>query len=449
MKNSKKRKKTDFPARERGITEITVCGYKSIHEKQRVQIRPLTILAGANSSGKSSIMQPLLLLKQTLEVTYDPGPLLLDGPNVKFTSTDQFLPRITSAESKHAFSIGISLGNNTHLCTYFTKSIKKPLEIEKMTYDEDQETTSFYVGMSHDEIMKIIPRHFKELYMTIRKEEGGKPRWTVLRDRCFLDLAIKAKPEKIKGPMFRGFSPSGNFESYIRGLIHLPGLRGNPSRNYPVTAVGSSFPGTFEKYVASVVAQWQLENPKKLNELNADLEFMGLTWKVHATSINETQVELQVGRLTHPVRGGARDMVNIADVGYGLSQYLPVLVSLHTAKPGQLVYLEQPEIHLHPRAQSAMAKILANAISRGVRVVVETHSSLLLLAIQATVAEGKLDPSKVKLHWFKRNGNGTTEISSGDLGKDGSFGNWPEDFADVTLELERRYLDAAEGKGKR
>jgi predicted ATPase len=71
-----------------GITSISVAGYKSLAKEQTIEIRPLTILAGANSSGKSSIMQPLLLLKQTLDAQYDPGPLLLDGPNVNFTSAE-------------------------------------------------------------------------------------------------------------------------------------------------------------------------------------------------------------------------------------------------------------------------------------------------------------------------------------------------------------------------
>ncbi len=76
-----------------GITRITVGGFKSIVEEQSIEVRPLTILAGANSSGKSSIMQPLLLLKQTLEAPYDPGALLLNGPNVRFTLVDQLLSR--------------------------------------------------------------------------------------------------------------------------------------------------------------------------------------------------------------------------------------------------------------------------------------------------------------------------------------------------------------------
>ena len=91
-----------------GITRISVKGFKSLAEECSIEIRPLTILAGANSSGKSSIMQPLLMMKQTLEATYDPGPLLLDGPNVRFTSADQFLSR-SDGKKESKFSAGLEL----------------------------------------------------------------------------------------------------------------------------------------------------------------------------------------------------------------------------------------------------------------------------------------------------------------------------------------------------
>lgn len=81
---------------------------------------------------------------------------------------------------------------------------------------------------------------------------------------------------------------------------------------------------------------------------------------------------------------------------------------------------------------------------RGVRVVAETHSSLLLLGIQTLVAEGKLPPELVKLHWFERGDDGATTIRSADLDEGGAFGDWPEDFDDVTLDAQGRYLDAAE-----
>jgi hypothetical protein len=217
------------------------------------------------------------------------------------------------------------------------------------------------------------------------------------------------------------------------------------------------FPGTFQEYTASVIARWQqdagsndLPSAEKesaaasIRELEAGLKEIGLTSKVRARPVNDTQVELQVGRLPIGSRGGAHDMVSIADVGFGVSQTLPVLVALLVARPGQLVYLEQPEIHLHPRAQVGLAKVLAAAARRGVRVVVETHSSLLLLAIQTLVAEGSLASDLVKLHWFQRDQEGRTRISSADLDASGAFGDWPEDFGTVMLDAEDRFLAAME-----
>src|SRR5438270_293440 len=90
------------------ITHLSVRGYKSIARKQGIVVRPLTLLAGANSSGKSSMMQPLLLLKQTLEASYDPGPLLLDGPNLRFRSAEEFLAwdRRQTSQLEVSFGLG-------------------------------------------------------------------------------------------------------------------------------------------------------------------------------------------------------------------------------------------------------------------------------------------------------------------------------------------------------
>jgi predicted ATPase len=119
---------------------------------------------------------------------------------------------------------------------------------------------------------------------------------------------------------------------------------------------------------------------------------------------------------------------------------------LLVAEPGQLVYIEQPEIHLHPRAQVALAEIFAEAAARGVRVVVETHSELFLMGIQALVAEDKLDPNAVKLHWFTRQADGSSKVTSADLDEMGAFGDWPEDFGSTSLGMTNRYLSAAEAK---
>ena len=89
------------------IRSISVSGFKSVATEQTIEIRPLTLLAGVNSSGKSSMMQAILLLKQTLEASYDPGPLLLNGPNVRFTSADQLLSHVTEGNEASELVIGV------------------------------------------------------------------------------------------------------------------------------------------------------------------------------------------------------------------------------------------------------------------------------------------------------------------------------------------------------
>ena len=256
-----------------------------------------------------------------------------------------------------------------------------------------------------------------------------------MRSRCF--LGFEAPND------YRSFDLTSNLESNILGSIHLPRLRGNPERIYELTSTGPRYPGIFENYVASIIHKWQQEPNEHLKTLTDALYKLGLTEQIGTKTVDDTRIELRVGRLLHN-KTDETDMVSIADVGFGVSQVLPILVALIVAEPGQLVYLEQPELHLHPRAQIALAQVLADAAKSGVRIVAETHSSLLLLAVQTLVAEGKLSPELVKLHWFTRDNNGATKIDTADLDEAGAYGDWPEDFDDVDLKAQSRYLDAVD-----
>jgi predicted ATPase len=437
------------------VTRIGVAGFKSIREEQSIELRPLTVLAGANCAGKSSMVQPLLLLKQTLEATYDPGPLLLAGPNVRFTDATQLLSRTLGGEAVDGFHVAIEFRQDFGVATYFRRLEQGGFEISKASVVDGVDRSELSPGMSAAQIRAQLPRSLRDQMdklsdeVKLDQERGEKLRWRLERERCFLRPRIA-----VRGPKGAYFElsltlwPVFDAESFLRNIVHLPAVRGNPLRNYPVTAVGGELPGTFESYVASVIAKWQADKARRpLKQTCEDLRSLGLSWKVEARPISDAEVELQVGRLPRAVRGGSRDLVNIADVGFGVSQALPVVVALHAAAPNQLVYLEQPEIHLHPRAQVAMAGVLARAVTRGVRVLIETHSGLLLLALQHLVASGTLSPDLVKLHWFTRSEtDGATRITSADLDEAGAFGDWPEDFGDVELDLEKRYLDAAEAR---
>src|SRR5215831_5829541 len=123
----------DSPRTPPAITSLSVSGFKSIVDEQTIEIRPLTLLAGANSSGKSSIMQPLLLLKQTLEAPYDPGPLLLDGPNVRFTSARQFRPPGSPKGRATHFMVDLGLSDASSFLVTFRNQESRPIALQSNT----------------------------------------------------------------------------------------------------------------------------------------------------------------------------------------------------------------------------------------------------------------------------------------------------------------------------
>ena len=420
-----------------GITKIVVKGFKSIAEECAIDIRPLTILAGANSSGKSSIMQPLLMLKQTLEAPYDPGPLKIDGPNVHFTEIEQFLSTQAGGKNVNRFLIQIETLDSitTHSLRTVFKRGQNGIEIVDMT-TKTKPTQPSYVYPEH---LTLFPKMSpEEIKIQLDRNEIPEEFNIIGRLRCFLVLATQNVPAII-------LNSASKLESSVFDSIHLPGLRGNPERIYKLTSTGPRYPGTFEHYTASLIHEWQETKDKRLRTLGDAFHTIGLTGKVGTQKIGDIGFEVQVGRLPRGSTDDA-DMVSIADMGFGVSQVLPVLVALIAAEPGQLVYLEQPELHLHPRAQVALARVLADAAKRGVRVVAETHSSLLLLGIQTLVAEEDLSPELVKLHWFSRNKEGVTEVDSVDLDEAGAYGDWPMDFDDVELKTQSRYIKAAQSR---
>jgi predicted ATPase len=449
---------------EQGITKISVSGYKSLAEECSIEIAPLTILSGANSAGKSSIMQPLLLMKQTLESTYDAGSLKLNGANVRLTSTDQIFTKNLnkSLHSNDSFTIALDLGKQKKIKNIFKRKNKiKGMQVHSSICKQEDISITLNLDMTHESILNAFPNDIREQYNNIYSEFGGDQNKLLVGNyRGFLyidivslllpssNMASSANPFRLIY-LLRSFGIDGlclSMETQIRELIHVPGLRGNPERTYPVSSVSGEFTGTFENYVASIIHYWKTSKDKRLRLLGEALQILGLTWKVDTKQIDDTQVEVRVSRLKNKGNNQSTDMVSIADVGFGLSQTLPVVVALLVAEPEQLVYLEQPEIHLHPRAQANLAQLLVDAANRGVRVVVETHSELLIRRVQSLIAEDKIDADKVKLHWFSQDDNGFTKVTTAELDDTGAFGDWPEDFSEISLQEESRYLDAAESK---
>lgn len=415
------------------LSAITIEGFKSIRAERTLHLSSLNILAGANSAGKSSFMQPLLLLKQTLEASYDPGPLLINGPNVKFTELSQIFSKSSKVK---LLQIGLSNSREEKVKLFFDLDAKKQLQIKENIFIDAQEKQQ-----------KISFTTDKEQLSEILKVKGGwlasvskRFELRVSRERAFLRVAAMDNDREFAiATMDKGFG-----DWIGRNIIHVPGLRGNPERSYPKTSVGSNYPGTLDSYVASIIADWQEKSDERLATLGSQLQLLGLTWKVASKKIGDTSVELQVGRLPAAAQGGGKDLVSIADVGFGVSQVLPVLVALLVASAGQIVYIEQPETHLHPKAQRALAEIFAQAATRSATVIVETHSLIFVRAVQTLVAKQELAKDLVKLHWVERDAKGDTTVTTRELDNAGAYGDWPQDFEATEMAVEQDYLDAAE-----
>jgi predicted ATPase len=435
---------------DRRLTAIEVTGFKSAIDVVRVNFRDITVLAGVNSAGKSTIMQPLLLIKQTIEKPFDPGALAIDGPLARFTNADQFFSHGMSKDTEQKFDVSFEHGA-TKVKFAYGRSVSAGIELLEMSFNRGSEKYLWKNGQVFSKNDESIQRELSYLGFPKRilGQIQGERDFRVVRERAVLVLGAADRDAGPSARVATFSSPAATVVNEVQNLIYLPGLRGNPERHYLISAGGPQYPGNFNDYAASIIHLWTTTADGKLKRLENNLKQLGLTWRVTTRAVDDTRVEVRVGRLPAAARGGARDTVNIADVGFGVSQTLPVLVALLAAGRNQLVFIEQPELHLHPRAQVALADIIIQAAEQGVRPVIETHSSLLILALQTAIAEGRIAPDRVSLNWFTRDSIGQTHVTEAQIGEDGSYGDWPEDFGAIELELQDRYMTLVEQRHAR
>ena len=249
------------------ITGLSVRGFKSISDRIKIDLRRLTILAGANSSGKSSIIQPLLLLKQTLDAPFDPGALRISGPNVVFTSSEQFLSKLPGVGQAEKFEIDVELMRSYRVGLIFARDPKEIVIIKQMTYNskDKQRQVLLRPGMTNEEIDHQFAddKEFQSFRKIFTAKDNEQPEVRLVRSRFFLQLELST-PE-MGERLGLALSPAGALPRCVSNIIHVPGLRGNPERTYRTSAVGDEFPGLFNEYVASIVHSWKSKRDDRLN----------------------------------------------------------------------------------------------------------------------------------------------------------------------------------------
>lgn len=462
------------------IHKIVLKGYKCYSDYTELELKPLTLLAGSNSSGKTSIMQPMLVMKQTLLSGFSPmQPLLINGPNVKFDFAKQMF---SNNSPDQELSIGFC---SKYLDIYEMQSFKYDDEFNLVLSDFNARLRNLHaklnLSMSEDEIAHNIKSYIKmfdkydEFQSSLHSVSLEALNFTLVM-KAMIDQLDDSKPEMdginsaksessldFTGARYKSFLNvlrsnsevvAFSYQTFYRyynsicTIIHIPGYRGDSERYYPLSKYNSfQSPGVFNEYWAGVILDWQKTNKQeKIEQLRKDMMFLSIGSDIKATQVAQS-IEVEIKPFVKN-QSKTKEMawINIADVGFGVSLVLPILVALITANEKQIVYIEQPELHLHPKAQHLLAELFVNAIERGVILVVETHSDIMLTGLLEQVAKGKLKPEQLGLNWFSRKRNGAVKITQAKVEKDGAYGDWPIDFDSVKFEANLSLFNAMENR---
>jgi len=431
------------------LGRIEIDNFKS-WKRLELNLSAITGLFGPNSSGKSSLLQFLLMLKQTKE-TIDRS-LSLDFGNV---NTYVNLGTFHDVAFRHE-------GNKAELKWRLEWNLPKALEIidplasrKSVLFRSGKMALSSSVQLRNQQPSTnyLIYEFADQTFSLLRKE--SKPSTFLMKTKGEKsDFAFKRKMGRvwdIPGPVksyafpdqaktyFQNADLLGDlefsYEELIDRIFYLGPIRGYPKREYIWSGSSPVDVGLRGERVVDALLAARAKNEqrslgyrrrkKPFEALIAHwLKKLDLVYDFKVVEIakesNLFKVQLQKDRSSTPVL--------ITDVGFGLSQFLPVLVLLYYVPEGSIVLLEQPEIHLHPSVQSGLADVIINAVqTRNIQVIVESHSEHLLRRLQRRVAEDVIDSKEIKLY-FCQTRDGQSVLSPLQLNLFGEIENWPKGF---------------------
>ncbi|ASM76927.1 uncharacterized protein VITFI_CDS1149 [Vitreoscilla filiformis] len=433
------------------FTQLRLTNFKAWKDTGDIALKPVTMLLGTNSSGKSTLIQSLLLLKQTVQSPDRMVHLNLGGDEVNdlfnFGDFEDVLHQ--AAEAPRQFSIGFAFQrpkdperrvNSGQLNCIYGQASKGNVVIQ----DLDLQTAGRRFG--------AVRRNKGAFSILVDGEtQPGLSGRTYAPERsiAFSADAIAGLNQDGRTVEDLSLAIRREFES----IIYLGPLRRRPERDYSWNKttpgdVGIDGRGAVDALLASAL----IKGPEYRYILD------GVSHWLNRMKVADKLDVRQQGRSNRYELVVYRDGVasNIRDVGIGISQVLPVLVIAHFAPPGSTVILEEPEIHLHPLAQSILAELFGTiSRERKVQFIVETHSEHLFRRMQTLVARQEATPSTVAMYFIERDGQAAKlrQLELDDLGR---VRNWPASFfgdalgetrEQTALEIKRaKELRATDGK---
>ena len=215
-------------------------------------------------------------------------------------------------------------------------------------------------------------------------------------------------------------------------ILYLGPLRDNPRPHYNWTGKPPEGVGRHGEEMVSALFSSRLQSSDLDEHVPKWLRSLGLIDSYRLAPVPRSQKDYEFLVTKH--KGGPE--VRLTDVGFGVSQVLPVLILCYYAPEGSILILEQPEAHLHPKVQSELADVLIDAVkNRDLQIIVESHSEHLIHRLMRRTAEEQLSVRDTALYFCQIN-DGVSEIEPLQVDEYGNIDNWPQEFfGDVTGDL--------------
>lgn len=462
------------------LKTLRIQNFKGWKDTGEIKFAPITLFFGANSSGKSSIGQFLMMLKQTVESSDRKSIFFLGNANshVQLGSYRDIL-------YQHDLKNHISFSYSWTLKEQFPFKIRQEHDSKTVGCDLIK-----FESISVIDENTSVP-HIKQLQYHLFQQESEM--FDVSMDSEKSGYTLSSKKYSIKRSegrawklpstiRFYGFPDETNVyyknvhflpllnyehENFFRRFYYLGPLRSKPGRIYSwpgnePDGVGDTGENTVSAILAARDRKINLGYRKPYKDFDiviADaLKKLGLIEDFSVKNIAEGQQ-----RREYEVRirtKGSEEDVLLPDVGFGVSQVLPVLVACYYAPKDSIIVMEQPEIHLHPSAQAALADVMIDVINSGedgknrnIQLIIETHSEHFLRRLQRRIAE---DQETAEEKQLKNRVSGyfvdTTKhpVSLNELNIDlfGNITNWPKDFFGDEMEDISKQIKASTEKRK-
>ena len=455
------------------MDSITLKGFRCFREEQTARLAPLTLLVGENSTGKTSFMAMIRALWDTAhgfqipdfkETPYDLGSFdeiahhrdRREGPTNSFEAGFDFVPtgeEVKTRRGAYRFEATfermgtvpvparrrlergnywveerllenrnwqVRVGTSKGVWQYQERSDRKntPLDLNTLTI------RPLYLSFSLARY-SVDKGSSKPVFSALEDSPPITNRELSVLDRFVLDSTI--------GVPF--------YEEAQRPFASAP-VRSKPSRTYDPARPAPDPEGA---YVPMYLASVYFRNRSAWNDLKDRLEDFGrasgLFDEISVKPLGRRDAEpfqVQVRKFGGKLKGPRR---NLIDVGYGVSQALPMITELLRREAPSMFLLQQPEVHLHPSAQAALGSLFCEIASPERRLVVETHSDHLLDRVRMDVrdARTRLKPEDVSILFFERNGL-DVDIHELKLDEHGNVGGQPEGYRRFFMEETRRSL---------